>query len=159
MNVRHARAEAEKLVRRFGYDTSDLPIDVRGVAKKLGLTVKDAVLDDDVSGLLVSKQGDDTTHIFVNGNDRPVRKRFTIAHEIGHFVLGHEFEASGVHVDRGMHVIPRRAKLSKAEPKEVEANQFAAALLMPSDLVHEAVDALGLPLLTTTSLRLQKPFR
>ncbi|MBK9528097.1 MAG: ImmA/IrrE family metallo-endopeptidase [Acidobacteria bacterium] len=34
----------------------------------------------------VSKQGDDTTHIFVNGNDRPVRKRFTIAREIGHFV-------------------------------------------------------------------------
>ena len=147
MNVRHARAQAEQLIKRLNIDTSDLPINVKKIAEDLGLTVTETTLDEDVSGLLIKRKLDgETADIFVNRSDGQRRKRFTIAHEIGHFLLSHEFDSAGVHVDRGIHAIPRRSKLAKVEPKEVEANQFAATLLMPAQLVHEVVDDLGLPL-------------
>jgi Zn-dependent peptidase ImmA (M78 family) len=126
---------------------SDLPVDVIKIAEELGLTVNVTALDEGVSGLLIKQNLDgETANIFANRAESPKRRRFTIAHEIGHYVLSHEFDSTGIHVDRGIHAIPRRSKLSKAEPKEVEANQFAAALLMPAQLVQDAVDELGLPL-------------
>jgi Zn-dependent peptidase ImmA (M78 family) len=68
------------------------------------------------------------------------RKRFTIAHEIGHHILGHQFEAgSHVHVDRGNFISQRGPRASQGvDPKEIEANQFAASLLMPSVWVRAA---------------------
>lgn len=147
MNVRHARGQAEQLIKRMNIDAADLPIDVKKIAEDLGLTVTETILDEGVSGLLIKRKLDgDTADIFVNRGDPPRRRRFTVAHEIAHFVLSHEFDSTGVHVDRGIHAIPRRSKLAKVEPKEVEANQFAATLLMPEQLVHDAVDELGLPL-------------
>jgi Zn-dependent peptidase ImmA (M78 family) len=57
--------------------------------------------------------------ILVNSSTHPVRARFTLAHEHGHHRLGHEAA-----LDR---VIDPRSR----ERREVEANQFAAELLMP----------------------------
>ncbi|MGB7202174.1 MAG: ImmA/IrrE family metallo-endopeptidase [Pyrinomonadaceae bacterium] len=159
MNIRYARAEAEKLVKRFGFDIDSLPINVKEIAKSLDLKVREEELDEGVSGLLVlRKVPNEKVHIFVNKRDSQVRKRFTISHEIGHFVLGHEFENAGVHVDRGIHAIPRRTKLSKVEPIEVEANQFAASLLMPVEILEAAIDDLGLPLFDYDITSLAKRF-
>lgn len=57
--------------------------------------------------------------ILVNSSTHPVRARFTLAHEYGHHRLGH-----GAAVDR---VIDPRSRVRR----EVEANQFAAELLLP----------------------------
>jgi len=57
--------------------------------------------------------------ILVNSSTHPVRARFTLAHEYGHHRLGH-----GAAVDR---VIDTRSR----DRREVEANQFAAELLVP----------------------------
>jgi len=65
-----------------------------------------------VDGILVTIEGDPT--IGFNGDASWVRKRFTIAHEIGHFLLGHTCEGQDI----------------DSEP-ESEANQFAAELLIP----------------------------
>lgn len=64
-----------------------------------------------VDGLLVMVNGLPT--IGFNGDTAWVRRRFTIAHEVGHLMLGHTLECG---IDTN---------------EEAEANQFAAELLMP----------------------------
>lgn len=68
--------------------------------------------------------------IFVNENDAPTRQRFTIAHELGHLAL-HESEGSMVDFRKQMHHLG-------GSKKEMEANAFAAELLMPADKFVEA---------------------
>jgi Zn-dependent peptidase ImmA (M78 family) len=61
-----------------------------------------------------------------NVSEPPVRQRFTVAHEIGHFALGHQDA-------------PRDAGnfQSSGDPRERQANRFAAELLMPASLVTQ----------------------
>jgi Zn-dependent peptidase ImmA (M78 family) len=121
------------------------PIKVESLARRLGLAIVQADLDDGVSGVLV-RDGSDT-YICVRRRDPRIRRRFTVAHEIGHFVLEHQFAASRhVHVDRERQVLQRGPAASTGlDPLEVEANQFAAELLMPADWVRTEVSALGDP--------------
>jgi Zn-dependent peptidase ImmA (M78 family) len=140
MSLRTARYQGEALAEAFGFTKP--PVNVERVAKRLGLKVVYLDLGDDVSGLLVSKG--DSTVIAVQGSDHPNRRRFTIAHEIAHFHLRHQFEpGEHVHVDRGHLITPRNSRSSTGvDPKEIEANQFAACLLMPSKLLLERIKAL-----------------
>lgn len=62
--------------------------------------------------------------IWVRASDHPVRKRFTIAHELGHLLLH----------DPG---VAFRDDTFTGNWKEVQANRFAAGLLMPLDLVRD----------------------
>jgi Zn-dependent peptidase ImmA (M78 family) len=100
-------------------------------------------LDDDVSGLLITKP--EMSYIVIRKKDSVSRQRFSIAHEVGHFALRHQFDAGEhVHVDRGYRVSHRDKRSSSGtDLREIEANQFAAALLMPSSIVTEAINALG----------------
>src|SRR3954470_4270018 len=67
--------------------------------------------------------------IGINSSHPETRKRFTIAHEMGHLVL-HQLDQ--VHVDKQFLVKLRDDISSQAiDPHEIEANAFAAALLMP----------------------------
>lgn len=144
MNTRYARTQAEKLVERLGIGTR-LPIDVMAIAQALNLTVIKANLGAGVSGLLISSGTG--AQICVQEHDAPVRQRFTIAHECAHHVLGHQFE-TGEHVlvDKGYYISERGPRASDGvDPKEIEANQFAASLLMPSKLVRAKVAELGGP--------------
>ena len=141
MSLSRARRRAEDLVARCGVQSP--PVDVEAVASELGLTLIRSDLGRAVSGLLVSKQG--SAFVCVHAADHPNRQRFTLAHEMGHFVLGHQFvPGEHVHVDRG-HFISQRGPRSATgvDPKEIEANQFAACVLMPADLVTRAVAACG----------------
>lgn len=66
--------------------------------------------------------------IAVNERNTPNRQRFTVAHECGHLILGHKLNE---HVDQSF-FINRDGRSSVGTDKdEVEANQFAAELLMP----------------------------
>jgi Zn-dependent peptidase ImmA (M78 family) len=106
---------------------------VEAIARYVGLRVVPAPLGGDISGLLVTRKGSST--ICVEERHHENRQRFTIAHEIGHHVLGHHFgEGENVHVDR---VSMRSAKSSEGSDRlEIAANQFAAALLMPERVVE-----------------------
>src|ERR1041384_7945755 len=73
---------AEALLKKLGLYR--VPVAVERVAAGLGLQVERADLDD-VSGLLVIE--DDKGMIGVNASHPQVRQRFTIAHEVGHYVL------------------------------------------------------------------------
>ena len=143
MSVRTARFHGEVLAEACGFTKP--PVDVERVAKHLRLKVAYADLGDDVSGLLISKGA--ATAIAIQANDPPNRQRFTIAHEIGHFHLRHQFEpGEHVHVDHGHLITPRNSRSSTGEDlKEIEANQFAACLLMPSKLIAARIKALKAP--------------
>lgn len=141
MSVLLAKRKAEQLTRSLG--TSSAPVDVERLALGLGLHVMKADLGADVSGLLVTNQS--STTICVQQTDHKKRQRFTIAHEIGHHVLNHQFEAGAhVHVDRGNYISKRGLRASAGiDAKEIEANQFAACLLMPATLLRKDIAAFG----------------
>lgn len=134
MNVHLARGAAERLVDQMNIAVA--PVDVVAVASALGLQILREDLEDDVSGLLISKSSSAT--IVVRKHDAPVRRRFTIAHEIGHFVLQHHLQRNElVHTDDQEQVIYRSPRAYPGmDPIEVQANQFAAALLMPTRLIR-----------------------
>jgi len=125
------------------------PVPVYDVAKRLGLSVLETNLGknsgEDVSGVLVTEEG--RSYIGVQKSDAPLRQRFTVGHEIGHFFLKHQ--RSGLHVDRESSVTFRAVSHRTArtahgsDPREVEANQFAACLLMPARLVRRETEKLA----------------
>lgn len=111
----------------------ELPVLVEQVAKSVGLEVIAFPFHQKISGVLKKEQG----IIAINKNHSPVRQRFTAAHELGHFLLGHGME--DVTDDREVD-----ESFEKPDLKEREANLFASALLMPADRVKEAIKKEGL---------------
>jgi len=116
------------------------PVPVIELAEKLGAKIKKEAFvgKGDVSGMLFR----DGSHaiIGVNANHARTRQRFTIAHEIGHLLL---HEGKEVHLDRNfaIRVILRDSTSSDASRKEeIEANRFAAELLMPFDMLIEDIE-------------------
>lgn len=104
------------------------PITVERIAKELNIRVRFERFEGDLSGCIV-RQGDHVT-IGINSFHHKNRQRFTLAHEIGHFFL---HKGDEVIVDRGFRVNLRDSEAAKAEnPEEIEANYFAAELLMPT---------------------------
>lgn len=105
-----------------------LPIQVETIACEHGISVKHLPLDDELSGMSFVKDG--TSIIVVNSSHHSNRQRFTIAHELGHHILHRSYLVDNVHVDK---VIYRNHKSSDGvHLKEIEANAFAAELLMPA---------------------------
>lgn len=152
-----ARAAAERLIERF--EIRSAPIVVEDIAERLGISVVLENLGDDVSALLVTHAG--SSVIGVNKRHPRTRRRFSIAHEIAHFALRHQFApGKHVHVDEGRLVSERATRASAGiDPKEIEANQFAASLLMPTRLVRSHVARLGRgPLLEEDIRALAKEF-
>jgi Zn-dependent peptidase ImmA (M78 family) len=94
-------------------------------------------LADDVSGILV-RDGERKV-VVVNAKHAPARQRFTIAHEIGHLVL---HPGQEVHVDNAFRINLRDGRSATADDvEEVEANAFAAILLMPLEWVRSAMSS------------------
>src|SRR5581483_6981448 len=63
-----------------------IPVDPFYIAKRLGIQVFTASLDQGVSGLLRKEAGYDDPRIYVNSSDSRNRQRFTCAHELGHYI-------------------------------------------------------------------------
>ena len=108
-----------------------LPIDPVRIASELGIDVIEADLPPNVSGALI-KDVDSDPQIFLSARDSDNRKRFTCAHELGHYVYRtNSAEPSYQYVDFRD---PRSASGTNSE--EIFANQFAAELLMPEEEVR-----------------------
>lgn len=120
------------------------PVPVDRIAKMLGLDVElTPGHDDDLSGFLLRNAATNKAVVGVNRSHHKNRQRFTVAHEIGHFLL-HEGEP--VHVDgRENFRVDRRSSQSSTgdRPDEIEANAFAAELLMPANLLRKDLDSGG----------------
>lgn len=111
-------------------------IDIFKIANHLNVDVQSAILDNSISGLFVIK--DSKPYIRYNVTESERRKRFTIAHELGHFVLHKDIP---LFIDKNQKVLYRNSDSSKGELlKEKEANSFAASLLMPSYLIEQEIE-------------------
>lgn len=139
---RTKREEVERIARQTLVDHGlfSFPVNPVVLAKRLGARVVHAVFSEPKYSGLVAKRDNNVT-ILVKDSDAPVRKRFTVAHEIGHSIL-HLHDASGEIIDTDADFF--RGAESAGTPwtvrrsQEYEANLFAAALLMPAELVREA---------------------
>lgn len=124
---REAERDAAKLLQAT-WD-GGVPVDPVAIARVAGLRVLEAELDENTLGALVKQPGQDPT-ILLNEGDSKNRRRFTCAHELGHFVRRSEEADEYTRVDL-------RSPLSATgeNSEEVYANEFAACLLMPEDEV------------------------
>lgn len=115
------------------------PVDVDLIAKYCNVKIEKTDLGGDVTGLLVA-HGDFAT-IAYNPDQSDQRRRFTIAHELGHFVLHRDAESDTVFVDKDFIVKYRSNKMySDLELRqEQEANTFAASLLMPKEFILDEI--------------------
>lgn len=116
---------------------SSVPIEVVPIAQALGLEV--FRVDDwpeNLSGAIIS-DGESGYAIYVNSQHSAVRRRFTIAHEIAHFVLHKDLIGDGIQ-DDGLY----RSGLSNRI--EAQANALAADILMPRALIRRYADENGI---------------
>ena len=113
-----------------------VPVPVHELPGRLGVKLKQAWLADGISGML--ENIGETFLITINALDPDTRQRFTLAHEIGHYMLHRHLVGDGVDDDR----VYRSTQVGKYHNtligpfEEREANKFAANLLMPRDLVN-----------------------
>lgn len=114
------------------------PVPVERLARHAGAEVRYEPLDGELSGMLF--QEGDRAIVGVNALHSKSRQRFTIAHELGHLQL---HDRSGIHIDHKFRVRLRGERSSQAvDPEEIEANRFAAELLMPAAMIDADLDKL-----------------
>ena len=129
---KHILRLTEDLLDKHGVSRPPVPVDQ--IARKLGAEIRREPTEAGLSGFLLR----DTERVIigVNSNHPSTRSRFTIAHELGHFLL-HEGER--VHVDRTgqMFRVKLRGEMASqgTDLEEREANLFAAELLMPEKFI------------------------
>jgi Zn-dependent peptidase ImmA (M78 family) len=125
--IKAIEQEAEKILEATRI--TQIPVDVSDISKKLDIVIKYAP-SIEFSGLLYRKDG--KAFMAINNKDPEVRQRFTIAHELGHFFLHPQKDTFVEFRDNGITITPRSLK-------EIQANQFAAALLMPRKYLLEDI--------------------
>jgi Zn-dependent peptidase ImmA (M78 family) len=125
-----AKNAAKKLLEG---ESHKAPVDVVKIASKLNIDIVQlAFSNDGVSGLLKLKSKSGSPVIAVNKNHHENRQRFTIAHEIGHYLLHNVKE---MHVDSTAVYFRDEESTQATNMKEIQANQFAAELLMPKYMI------------------------
>jgi len=120
-NKLKARSIAKRLLQRCEVDSP--PVRLSKIVSHLEISVvkgdpqKLAVLKTKEISAIVDLEG----KIVVYNDKHPiVRKRFSVAHELGHYLMGHTIRNDIFNIN-------------SKDPREVEANMFAAELLMPFD--------------------------
>ncbi|NWK96447.1 hypothetical protein DM806_12405 [Sphingobium lactosutens] len=123
------------------YPDISAPISVEEIARRIGITeFRDLVEEGFASGLLVDTRGA-TGIILRSAALSAQRRRFAIAHQLGHFLLRTQRE--------GKHCTARDLGENRRDTpqrkQEAQANRFAAGLLMPKPLMAASLDSLGKP--------------
>lgn len=138
-SINLAKRKAEEIQTEL--NGNQLPVDLDKIASKLGVEIRyETFPKDEVSGLMKRKGSDGLPIIAVNNNHPEKRQRFTIAHELGHFLL---HSTRSLHIDRNTNAVYFRDENSSdaSRIKEIQANQFAAELLMPKKLIMKDVQS------------------
>ena len=126
-----SRLDREKATNIFSmYQITEAPVDVEFIAKQLGFEVHPFDFPNEISAAI--KTIDSLKVIGVNSSHPKTRQRFSIAHELGHYLSGHEeFDE-----EKRAFVDPSKKYLSPQFKQEEEADEFAAELLMPESLLN-----------------------
>jgi len=135
MSMPDYKIAAEQVLEEF-WDGNGFPVNPIMIAQSMGIKVHGMNLPDDVSGALMKERGS-SPEIFVSKTDSKNRIRFSIAHELGHYVrrLLDEEKVPDEYENEEYEYIDLRDGNSKSgnDPEEIFANNFAANLLMPSN--------------------------
>ncbi|MCU0349360.1 MAG: ImmA/IrrE family metallo-endopeptidase [Flavobacterium sp.] len=127
--------KAKMLLEEIGFDEiTEIPMDIFVAA--LGATLIEESLPNSDGKII---RGNTKTLIKVNSDIKfEERKRFTIAHEIGHYLLHNKLELD-VHneTSNSLNWFNSAEQQAKKGIQEWEANDFAAELLMPEALVRK----------------------
>ena len=119
--------------------TRELPVKVSRICRGYGVTLRSYQVGAplirelgleaqcDISDGFTVRSGD-RCYVFYNMEQPPGRVRFTIAHELGHVLLGH--------LGDGEHTVYNRESSSENAPEEHTANVFASRLLAPACVLY-----------------------
>jgi len=122
----------------------EAPVDVHNIAQQLGFTIIEADFPENYSGEIFIEGK--VKSIGINKNHTSKRQRFSIAHELGHYLNAHEyFDENGTSLeekDFDYH--------NPIHRQEHEANMFASSLLMPKEFLIKDLDTLGLDIAKLT---------
>ncbi|WP_460881211.1 ImmA/IrrE family metallo-endopeptidase [Pontibacter rugosus] len=80
-----------------------------------------------------------------------VRQRFTIAHELGHFVLHQKY--SELFIDKEKPLFRNQESSTGEHKREKEANAFAAAILMPQFLIFQEATKIGIKFIDEAAIK------
>lgn len=111
------------------------PVDIEGIVKTYRIELYHKNLPDDISGIL-NVENEKEVKIFVNKFHAHPRQRFTISHELGHFFLHKNI---GIHIDKKSFFRDKSSQ-SVLYPMEIEANRFAAEILMPKEYIENELE-------------------
>ena len=127
--------EAEKLAAEVlqKNNITTYPVDLKKIVERENIELKHLPDFTDMSGKIEKKYG--KTTIWVNRFHSKGRRRFTVAHELGHYYF--DIPNQG-----GKYKDYKFNRSSETNPIEIRANQFAAALLMPQNLLDVAIKKL-----------------
>lgn len=133
-----AESQAENLVKQLRI--ASFPIDPIEIAEQYGILCKSEVIQG-FFGCLV-KQGDDFGIIYSSKFNNEGFIRFTVAHELGHYFLPFHPEllfpqGNGIHKSHN--------GFTSSDIHELEADHFAAGLLMPRHLFIKALEKESIP--------------
>lgn len=127
------RSPTEKQVKKIKGFQKKAPVHVVPIAQAFGIEVfKDENFPDDLSGL-IRKEEDGKYRCYVNATHPTTRRRFTIAHELSHFLLHKKYIGDGITDD----YLYRSGLTNEMER---EANSLAAEILMPQHLLEDYFD-------------------
>ncbi len=113
------------------YDMLKTPVDVVEIANQLEIEIYETKLKNEISGAIRYDKNSKKFEIMINESNSPRRKRFTIAHELGHYFLHKQYlEDGSMHID----VLYRNSE-NKLDEQRID--YFAGALLMNKILVEK----------------------
>lgn len=121
----------------YSFNEDDYPISFQKIIEKVPerIVIFNASFNAEGISWLTRKDGDDFL-IYINHTEPLVRRRFSIAHELGHVILGHLSNESKK-VD---YKYRKNYNYTKEEIlEEKEANWFASALLMPAEMLDKQI--------------------
>ena len=125
-------------LRKTGIEFANLPIDICSIIEKLKIHYKEEEFGSSLSGAAMIDGRKKI--ISVNSEHSDHRKRFTAAHELGHILL-HQDQSLSVDI-KPITFLRDDIASTGQEWREIEANHFAAGILMPKDLVESELSRL-----------------
>jgi Zn-dependent peptidase ImmA (M78 family) len=129
LHIVKGRAAAEKALKDNFIESP--PVIIHELVENYGLTVFKAAFEDkEIAGYIDF----DKKWIVVNNEDAGVRQNFSIAHELGHWIM-HPAEVKAD--QNNIRIVYRRPMGGETEPLEIEANAFAAYLLVPEEMLKQ----------------------
>ena len=166
-DYKESRDKAWEIIFRYG--VSRLPVEIKELCELMKINlfsyhsgaeiIRDYKLDRYTANEGFSTCINDNYIIFYDESVEPhTRKRFTVAHEIGHIILGHlEYESVAC---RGGVTLWNNGNIEEPSPIETAANIFAARLLAPACVlhaldIHTAGDIAGLCGLSNTAAEIR----